>query len=177
VRPASLRGSSDSGPAAPGLAVNCTVLLLIAALIWWADRACKQWAVGQGPERHVLLPGVLSTTLAANTGATFGLFTGKALLLAGLSVLILAAIVVLWWFEGRTRAASSAAVGLLVGGALGNLYDRVALGFVVDFLRFDFLPWWPAFNVADAATVAGVALVALGLALPRPKQRALEGEP
>lgn len=177
MRPASLRGSADSGPATTGLTINCTVLLLIAVLVWWADRGCKQWAVGQGPERHVLVPGVLSTTLAANTGATFGLFTGKALLLAGVSVLILAAIVVLWWFEGRTRATASAAVGLLIGGALGNLYDRVTLGYVVDFLRFDFLPWWPAFNVADAATVVGVALVALGLAVPRPKQRGQEGEP
>lgn len=138
-----------------------------AALVVIADVVSKGWAVRCGAEQHTVVPGVLSTTLTTNTGATFGILRGYPELLAVISVIVLAGVMLLWWLEARHSVVASASVGMLVGGALGNLYDRIRLGYVVDFLQFDFLPWWPAFNVADAATVVGVGLVVLWLARPR----------
>jgi signal peptidase II len=132
---------------------------VVSFLAFLADRACKEWALRHAAKQVSLLPGLVSTTLTTNTGATFGLLTGNATLLAVVSAMILGAVLVLWWFEARSSAILSVGVGLLVGGALGNLHDRALLGYVVDFLRFDFLPWWPAFNVADCLTVIGVGMI------------------
>ncbi|MCD6352552.1 MAG: signal peptidase II [Armatimonadetes bacterium] len=141
--------------------VAATVVLVLACLlVVAADQTSKAWALAHSHARHTLVPGLVSTTFAVNTGATFGFFAGKALVLAAVSMVILVAVLLLWWFEARVSLVASLGVGFLAGGALGNLYDRVARGFVVDFLRFDFAPWWPAFNAADAATVLGVILVA-----------------
>jgi signal peptidase II len=87
------------------------------------------------------------------------MFRGGAPVLSAVSFLIMGALVVFWWWEGRGSLLLSASVGILLGGAAGNLYDRLRRGAVVDFLHFDFLPWWPAFNVADIATVIGVVLL------------------
>jgi len=144
----------------------------VAAAAAAADVLTKAWAIANAGTPRPIIPGVLSTTLTTNTGAVFGLFRGNAEVLAAVSVLIMAAVLAFWWLEGRRSTLLSVAVGLLIGGALGNLWGRVTQGYVVDFLHLDVVPWWPAFNVADVATVAGVAL-ALGWMLgQRPAQEA-----
>lgn len=152
-----------------GRDVLCFLLLVVVAggaVV--ADVLTKRWALLHGSEGRVLVHGLLAFSLATNTGASFGLFLGRAAWLAVVSAIILAGVLIFWWCEGRRSLFLSAAVGLLAGGALGNLRDRVHLGWVIDFLRFDFrfLRWWPAFNVADVAAVIGVVMIVLWLVVP-----------
>ncbi|MEN3010193.1 MAG: signal peptidase II [Candidatus Bipolaricaulaceae bacterium] len=136
---------------------------------WWAmgagvlalDQGLKAWV-----ERHLALgerlpvvPPLLSVTRVHNTGAAFGLFPqGAAAFLAAAAV----ATVLLGAFllSGRARGLWGWGAALVAAGALGNLIDRVRLGYVLDFLE---LPHFPVFNVADAAIVLGAFLLGLGL--------------
>lgn len=89
-----------------------------------------------------------------NPGTAFGLLHGRstALFLASIAVLAVFLFVLWWW--GRARGGLfQVALGLIIGGALGNIIDRIFLGAVVDFIDLRF---WPVFNLADAAIVAGV---------------------
>ncbi|HZJ02679.1 MAG TPA: signal peptidase II [Thermoleophilia bacterium] len=107
---------------------------------------------------HELLPGV-GLQHVQNTGVAFGLFAGQSVLIIAaplISVIVILAYIAL---ETRTRLAGLAG-GLLLGGSLGNLVERVGSGEVTDFIR---LPYWPNFNLADIFIVAGVALVAAGI--------------
>lgn len=100
--------------------------------------------------------------LVWNPGVSFGLLDGLGAagrwLLSGLSVLIM--IVLLFWLRRVRVRLTALGLGLVLGGALGNLIDRIRFGAVVDFLDFHaFGLHWPAFNVADAAIVCGVILI------------------
>ena len=137
--------------------------LLVVAL----DQGSKQLAEAtlQLHERVPLLP-VFNLTLAYNEGAAFSflsdqggwqrwLFTGLAL---GVTVVLLV------WLS-RLRPGErllAAALALIVGGAVGNLIDRILWGHVIDFLDFHYQQWhWPAFNLADSAIVVGIGLFLL----------------
>lgn len=94
-----------------------------------------------------------------NTGAAWGMFQGQTFLLGILSVIILAAM--LWKFKALvdSRWERSLALALIMGGTIGNVYDRFCRGEVVDFLLFFFRSFrWPAFNVADSAICCGVGV-------------------
>lgn len=113
-----------------------------------------------------VIPGLLNLTYVRNTGAAFGMLNGsefayKPLVVAGLAVMALLGI--LWYAQKFSGDAWPARYGfvLIVAGALGNLIDRVTLGYVVDFVDFYFGTWhfW-AFNVADAAISVGAVLFA-----------------
>ena len=87
-----------------------------------------------------------------NTGAAFGILQGQQLLLIGITILVIG---VVWWY----RKDYPFALGLLGGGAIGNLIDRLTQGFVVDFIN---IGWkFPLFNIADAANTIGVVLLVL----------------
>jgi signal peptidase II len=153
-----------------GREVLCYFLLAaLAVAAVAADLFTKRWALVHAPQDQVLFRNLLSMSLTTNSGASFGILVGKAHWLAAAGVLILVAVLVFWWSEGRKSLWLSAAIGLLCGGAVGNLRDRIHLGWVVDFLRFDLpgLRWWPAFNVADVAAVAGVLMTVIWLTWPR----------
>jgi signal peptidase II len=110
--------------------------------------------------------------LTYNRGMSFGLFNSGG---GGLNALLfscLAAAIVLgliWWLGRVSRPILAVAIGLIIGGALGNVADRLRLGAVVDFLDFHVGSWhWPAFNLADSAICVGVAALLLdGLLLHR----------
>lgn len=108
-----------------------------------------------------LLPGVdLVNTL--NTGIAFGLFPGNRGLVAALTLVAIAVIATLLvGFSGRHRLVPIGG-GLLVGGSLGNLIDRVAQGGVTDYLA---IGTWPPFNIADMGVVTGAALLVLAIVL------------
>ena len=115
---------------------------------------------------HVIGP--FSIHHVQNSGIAFGLFASATSVVTALT-----AIAVVWmlWFFGRSGARHPvlpAALGLLIGGSVSNLVDRVRLGYVTDFLDFK---WWPAFNLADSFIVIGVGtlLVALVAADRAPK--------
>ena len=136
------------------------------------DRASKAWVVEFFAARRAVTVEVLGDALrlthVRNPGIVFGLlsegeFASRGLWLAALSGV---AIVVLTVFFVRAGDATARRFGLalVLGGAVGNLYCRVRFGYVVDFIDVS-LYWarWPAFNVADAAIVTGVGLLALEL--------------
>ena len=109
--------------------------------------------------------------LIHNRGMSFGLFNGGGGLNAPLFSLVAAAIVtvLIYWLSRVGSPLLATAIGLIIGGAIGNVVDRVRLGAVVDFLDFHVGRWhWPAFNVADSAICVGVAVMLLdGLLLRR----------
>lgn len=149
-------------PARPRYAA---LVVVLAAAVWAGDQAAKQWAlatlvVGQS---RPLLGELLSLTLVFNPGAAFSLGTQFTPVITTIMAAVAVGIVV----AARTVGSPlwSAALGLLLGGALGNLTDRLvrppsfAHGHVVDFLA---LPHWPVFNIADACicTAAGLIILA-----------------
>ncbi len=110
-------------------------------------------------ESFPVIAGFFELTYVRNTGAAWGIFRGFNLGLAVLSAGVLAVLVV--WrrhFWGDSSLQRTAA-GLIVGGIMGNLYDRLRLGYVVDFLHVYRGGWsFPAFNIADSAICVGVCL-------------------
>jgi signal peptidase II len=122
-------------------------------------------------ESHTFIPGVLSLTYVRNRGAAFGVlsdasFPHQTLLFSLVSLAALAGIVVYALWLPASERLSQAALGLVMGGAVGNLLDRARHGYVVDFVDvFWRTHHWPAFNVADSAITTGVALVVLDMLL------------
>lgn len=142
----------------------------LALLVIGADQLTK-WAAltALTPYQPVAVVPGLNLMLAFNPGAAFSFLAGgggwQRWLLSGLAVLISAYLV--HWLSGvpRRDRLQMAGLGLVLGGAIGNLIDRVRLGYVIDFLDFHAAGWhWPAFNVADAAISCGaVLLIVFGL--------------
>lgn len=158
-RPASAGGAAKERAGALSAAL-ATVLL---------DQATKLWVLSELPEYASVPYGpFFNLVRAANRGVAFGLLSGlpperSALLLSVLSLAASAAVVAWMW---RLPGASAGAYGLalVLGGAVGNVIDRLRLGAVTDFLDFHWKDaHWPAFNVADIAICVGVALLVLEL--------------
>ena len=126
---------------------------LVAGAVLAADQAVKAIvrATIERGERVDLVLGI-DLVNTRNSGIAFGLFADGGAVLVIFALLALAALLV-FFARHRDRPLVWLPVGLLLGGAAGNLLDRVVEGAVVDF--FD-LPWWPAFNVADVAITLGV---------------------
>ena len=109
-------------------------------------------------ESHPLLPPLLSLTYVQNTGAAFGLFKGQQALFILMSVLVIGCII--REFIARPKMSPQVLWGcaLILGGAAGNVIDRLRFGYVVDFVGVGI---WPLFNVADSAITIGVGLLLL----------------
>lgn len=140
------------------------VLLAIAAVIVAVDQMTKTWAVNALDDRDIDLFWTLRFNLTLNKGGAFSLGTGSTWFFVGAAVVVVTAVLL---FARRLLASrlAVAAMGLVLGGALGNLGDRLFRdtgGAVVDFVD---LQWWPVFNVADAAVVVGGALLVVAGAL------------
>ena len=149
-----------------------------AALIFIADQLTK-WLVS-GPlqlqaVRQIFVLPVFSLTWTENRGISLGLLTADGelgrWLLVGMTAAIAAGIA--WWITREHKRGDQLALGLVLGGALGNILDRIRLGYVVDFadLHFgDFRPFL-VFNVADAAISIGVVILLLRALLVRPEAK------
>ncbi len=150
---------------------NFRIGLAGAAALAIVDQASKYWIlhVVRLPERgKIEISGVFDLTFVRNFGASFGLFAGGLASRIFLSLIALGVSVGLAVWLGRLgRPMAVAGVSFIIGGALGNLYDRIAYGYVVDFLDFSglYFPW--VFNVADAAINLGVACLLLDAWLTR----------
>lgn len=151
-------------------------LLLIAAFIILLDRLTKLWIVAHIHTGHaiVIIPRVFRLTHVLNTGAAFSLFESSTSpflvrkLLIGFSIAAVLVVLVLLWKMGRELSLTSIALSLILGGAIGNLYDRIRLGHVVDFLEVHIYHYhWPDFNVADSAIVVGACLLFLEMLRPQ----------
>jgi signal peptidase II len=155
--------------------VGIVLVLLMVAL----DQCTKQ-LVESALALHESVPVVDSffrLTYVRNTGAAFGLFSSAAPSLASVALTLfsLAAIVILTFLWIRARRASAlyiAAIALILGGAVGNLVDRLLRGEVIDFID---LYWdgyhWPAFNLADSAITVGVFLFIIQMVFQKEQQR------
>lgn len=139
----------------------------LAAFVVLLDLASK-WLVQRTLALHesiVVIPGFFRLTHVQNRGAAFGLFADspsewKLLFLILFSVVALLVVSTLLWKSSHTLNTTGVGLALILGGALGNLWDRVVHGYVVDFFDFHVASFhWPAFNVADSAIVGGALLV------------------
>ena len=140
--------------------------LSLSALIIALDQLSKMWITGHfgyGESLHVL--GIFNLVLAHNTGAAFSFLSDAGGMQRWLfSIIAIAASVWIVWLLRRHAAQTlfALALSMILGGALGNLIDRVAYGYVVDFLQFHWDEhYFPAFNLADSAITCGAALLIL----------------
>ena len=135
-----------------------------------ADQITKRIVAGTldlGDARHVIGPFDLHHV--QNTGIAFGLFPKATSIVIVLTSIVIAWLLVVFARSGARHPVLPVGLGLVVGGSLSNLADRVRLGHVTDFLD---VGWWPAFNLADTFIVVGVVLlVAAALIADRPGRR------
>ena len=139
-------------------------ILLISFAIAILDQATKSFAQGRLARRAdiPLIPGFFDLTYVENTGAAWGMLQGQSLLLVGMSVVMVTILIVCRKHFVDARPITHISTGLIIGGIVGNLIDRVRLGYVIDFLDFYWRDYsFPAFNVADSAICVGVGIYIL----------------
>ncbi len=142
------------------------IFLALAAIVLVADQSTKAWLVSflAPGERTEVVGDLVRLVHSQNSGALFGLFRDQAMVFGVVSIGVIGLIV---WFHGTSarNTVMSVALGLLLGGALGNMIDRLRLGYVVDFVDLGVggVRWY-TFNVADAA-ISGAILLLIGMAL------------
>ena len=137
-----------------------------AALAFALDQATKWWVLAHlmDPPRVIPVTPFFNLVLAWNRGVSFGLLSADhpatPWLLSSLALAVIAGLVV--WTTRDRRPGMAASIGFIVGGARGNVVDRLRHGAVTDFLDFHVAGYhWPAFNLADSAIFVGVALLLL----------------
>jgi signal peptidase II len=150
--------------------------VFIAAFVLLLDRWTKWLASTHiAMYRHIqIIPGFFRLTHTENTGAAFSLFADspshwKTAMLIGFSVLAMIIVSLLLWKQSASLTMTGIALSLILGGAVGNLWDRVASGRVVDFLLLYVKQYqWPVFNFADSAIVVGACLLVIEILFGRP---------
>jgi signal peptidase II len=148
-----------------GLARNFALAILIMALVLVADQVTKAIILDRlGPTGDLtqikIIPGFLRLIYVENTGAAFGMFQGKSPVLTIIALLVILFLLIYFRRAIAQSVWLSVALGLQLGGAIGNVVDRFRHGFVVDFINF---PKFPTFNVADSAITVGVVMLGLYL--------------
>jgi signal peptidase II len=141
--------------------VDSLVVAAVAIVVLWFDQYTKRLILERvrfGTYIHLVIPHFLRWNFTENYHGAFGLFGSNAVLLIGMAMVVL----VLFWFSFRDAAARSRVVrvafGMIVGGAIGNIVDRLHYGYVIDFI--DFYRIWPnIFNIADSCITVGVGLL------------------
>ncbi len=136
-------------------------ILLLSAAIVGADQLVKWLVVTflKGHDPLIVWDGVLSLTYTENTGAAWNLFAGQKWPLIIITSVILAAVLIVL-LSGRFRSDTMVNIGgiLVVSGGVGNLIDRMVKGYVVDFIKLEFIPF-PVFNLADCCVVVGALML------------------
>ena len=140
--------------------------LVVAILVIVFDQATKWWimAMVMQPPRIIPVTPFFNLVMGWNRGISFGLFDGDSAInvwvLPLVALAIVAALVV--WLRRVQGVWLASAIGLVIGGALGNVVDRLRFGAVADFLDFHVAGYhWPAFNVADSGITVGVTMLVL----------------
>ena len=143
-------------------------LLLISVTVFVADRLSKLWILHHiiSGQEITILPHFFHLSHVYNNGAAFSLFSDTPSpekvrwMLIGFSLVAIAIVLVVFMKAGRRVNMTSVALALVLGGAIGNLYDRLAYRYVIDFLAFNIFGYhYPDFNVADSCIVIGAALL------------------
>jgi signal peptidase II len=160
--------------------------LVIALAVFVVDRATKMWIEARVSvyDTIVVIPDVFNIVHTRNRGAAFGMLSSapegvRLTVLVGLAVVILGLIAWMLWqaTEDKTRGhwTNRLALALVLGGAVGNLWDRILRGSVTDFLQVFLGSYeWPSFNVADSGISVGAVLMAVDLILAKRGERVSE---
>lgn len=145
-------------------------LLLISVAVFVADRLSKLWIVSHiiSGQEITIIPHFFHLTHVYNNGAAFSLFADTPSpdrvrwMLIAFSVIAIAIVLGVLWKAGRRIDTTSVALAMILGGAAGNLYDRIAWRYVIDFLAFNLFGYhYPDFNLADSCIVIGACLLLL----------------
>jgi len=146
----------------PSRHVSLRIMSLIIMVILTIDQVTKLLAFNflRGEHEVVLIPGFLQLRYVTNTGAAFSMFTGMTLTLTVFSVIISGFLLYMAIRLPSREYGLRTAIGLILGGAVGNLVDRVRLHEVIDFIdvHWMYMAHWPTFNIADSAVCAGMFL-------------------
>ena len=134
----------------------------MATFVFFLDRLSKFLVLrGFEPnESRDVIKNIFAITLVQNTGAAFGIFKNQIFVFTAISALAVIFIIIYIRKKKEASFLSDLALALILGGALGNLADRLVFGYVVDFLDFKI---WPVFNVADSAITIGVFLLVINM--------------
>lgn len=165
----------------PSFALKKTSLIAygVAGLVIVLDQLTKWWVLNGLQMRlgqSIEVSPIFDLTFTLNTGVSFGMFSGgEARWLLTIFAIGVAALMG-WWALRATRPLFAVAVGLIIGGALGNVIDRILIGAVVDFLDFSDIGFSYIFNVADSAITVGVGLLVLDTFLSERQSRAVGSE-
>jgi signal peptidase II len=153
------------------------LVFAISALVVLLDRITKHIVAQQLPngQTYTVIPGIFRISDVHNTGAAFSMFAENASPATVRNILIAfsaIAIIILFgmlWRTGRYLTLASVALALILGGAFGNLYDRIRYHYVIDFLEVRIIHYhWPDFNVADSCIVIGACLLLIEIFRPQP---------
>jgi len=150
------------------------IVPLLALAVFIVDQLTKYWvsselAIGQAWMPLALLENLVVIRHVRNSGAAFGMFPAAGNLFLLVAVLVVLGIIRYYYSRAHTAAPwVRISLGLMLGGALGNMIDRFRFGFVVDFID---LGWWPVFNVADSSIVVGVTMLAIYMAFFQSRER------
>jgi signal peptidase II len=136
------------------------LLLIVVALVVILDQLSKLWINANQPQMQ-LLPGFLDLRYTENTGAIFGLFHSHTEVFIALGIAASVIILVFLYYFPPATTAGTVSFALILGGAVGNLIDRIRLHYVIDFISIHLqeLFQWPAFNIADAALTVGILIL------------------
>ena len=156
-----------------------TLFLLAALSSLAADQLSKIWIRAQLPEgaRLEMVPNWIHLEHVSNFGAAWGVLSGRKWLLVAFTALVIAVIGASAREVASRGKLAATGFGMILGGALGNLVDRIVLGHVTDFFDLDTpfraLQTFPVFNVADSALTVGVVLMLLSFVLTRPRPQSV----
>jgi signal peptidase II len=154
------------------------LLLGLAAIVAIVDRVTKHIIIHRLPtgSAHTIIPGILRVTHVRNTGAAFSMFAesaSPATVRHALILFSLVAVCIVFFMllrAGRAINLTSIALALILGGAIGNVYDRIRYHYVVDFIEVHIIHYhWPDFNVADSCIVIGACLLLIEIFRPQPR--------
>ena len=157
------------------------LLLLISAAVVLLDRLTKKLVVAHlaAGSTHTVIPGIFRISHVLNTGAAFSAFADSAspsVVLYGLIAFSIAAVLIVGYMLFRARhslSLTTVALALILGGALGNLYDRIIYHYVIDFLEVHIVHYhWPDFNIADSCIVIGACLLMIEIFRPQSQNTA-----
>ena len=153
------------------------LVFAISALVILLDRITKHIVARQLPngQTFTVIPGIFRISDVHNTGAAFSMFAENASpttvrnILIAFSAVAVFMLLGMLWRVGRVLSVTSVALALILGGAFGNLYDRIRYHYVIDFLEVRIIHYhWPDFNVADSCIVIGACLLLIEIFRPQP---------
>ena len=160
--------------------IRLIILAVVTVAAVAADIISKQIIINNMKvgESVTLIPGLLRLTYIRNSGAAFGMLADKRWVFLVLSVVIIVLIFGYALFKGVSSKLSAVSLGLIAGGGVGNMIERVIAGDVTDFIDFYFIPAWKwVFNIADACVCIGAALLILHFIIAEVKEKKKKEKP